>query len=104
MAADVMRQVDVVIFPDDENLTAGQSCQCVELLRQRSESPRNADDLPAFARLVRQLAGVIQHDQFSAGGRIVLGQKEDAKQIPSGNSALKTRSSSGLPARMGVLL
>ena len=34
MAADVMGQVDVVIFPDDENLATCQPCECVELLRQ----------------------------------------------------------------------
>jgi len=34
MAADVVGQVDVVVFPDDENLTLRQSRQCVELLWQ----------------------------------------------------------------------
>jgi len=37
---DVPRQIDVIVFPQDEHLTAGQTGQRIKLLRQRTNSAR----------------------------------------------------------------
>ena len=71
MRADVVRKSDVVT-PDDQDVTFGQPGDGVELLRQRSESPRHADDLPAAAGVVLQLAGIIKNNQFTPVLRVVL--------------------------------
>ena len=34
MTVDVMRQVDVVVFPDDEDFSMGKAGEGIELLRQ----------------------------------------------------------------------
>ena len=75
MAADVMGQVDVVVFPNHQNLTPRESGQSIELLRQRSEAALDATDLPAVTGLILQFASVVEHDEFASIGRIVLGQK-----------------------------
>ena len=60
------------VFPDDQNIPLCQTGKSVELLRQRPESPWDADDLPAFTGFVFQLAGVVEDDQLPAIGWVVL--------------------------------
>ena len=52
MAANVMRQIDVIVFPDDKDFSPRQPGEGVELLGEGSEAALDTDDLPACAGLV----------------------------------------------------
>jgi hypothetical protein len=57
--ADVVLQVDVVVLPNNQNVPLCQAGKGVEFLRQRPETTRNTDDLPAVAGFIFQLAGIV---------------------------------------------
>ena len=52
-------QVEIVVLPNNQNLPLCQTGKSIELLRQRAEATRDADDLPAFTSFVFQLAGIV---------------------------------------------
>jgi hypothetical protein len=52
------------VLPNNQNIPLCQAGKSVEFLRQRAEAAGDADDLPAIAGFVFQLASIVEDDQL----------------------------------------